>query len=197
MTENAPFQPQSFNRGKFKELVLYFAQRSEERGDEGFGMVKLNKLLYRADFEAFRLLGRSITGETYERQEFGPVARDLLIVLDELGASGRLQWRHIPAGPYTRDIPTTSEDREERADRSVFEADELKMIESALDDLATFGGKAASRWSHKQSAGWKLARENGNTIEYRTALISTDSIPQEDLERLSQTAHERGWVKTS
>ena len=38
-------------------------------------MVKLNKLLYRADFEAFRLLGHPITGETYEKQEFGPVAR--------------------------------------------------------------------------------------------------------------------------
>src|ERR1700733_4521543 len=68
-----------FNRSKFKELVLYLSQRSA--GDEGFGAVKLNKLLYRSDFEAYRLLGRPITGETYIKQEFGPVAADLPIVL--------------------------------------------------------------------------------------------------------------------
>ena len=85
MPENTPSQPQSFDRGKFKEMILYFSMRCEESKDAGIGMVKLNKLLYRADFEAYRTLGSSITGETYERQEFGPVARDLLIVLDELG----------------------------------------------------------------------------------------------------------------
>jgi len=64
--------------------VLYLSQRSAD--DPGFGMVKLNKLLYRADFEAYRLLGHSITGAVYEKQDFGPVARPLPIALDELAA---------------------------------------------------------------------------------------------------------------
>ena len=82
-----------FNSGKFKELVLYLSQASGE--DEGFGMVKLNKLLYRSDFEAFRLLGSSITGATYERQDYGPVARELLIALDELAKRGYIGWQHV------------------------------------------------------------------------------------------------------
>lgn len=197
MTENAPFQPQSFNRGKFKELVLYFAMRSAELKDNGIGMVKLNKLLYRADFEAYRTLGHSITGETYERQEFGPVARDLPIVLDELGASGRLRWEHIPAGKHTRNVPRTLDHDEAVPDQSQFSKDEMAVMERALRELATYGGKSVSEWSHEQSAGWNLAGENGNEISYGSAFISTDPIPQEDLERASRYALERGWVKAS
>src|SRR5919109_351200 len=61
-----------YSEGRLKELVLYLACASET-ADPGFGMVKLNKLLYRADFEAFRRLGHSLTGETYQKQAYGPV----------------------------------------------------------------------------------------------------------------------------
>src|SRR5262245_55681451 len=47
-----------FSSKKFKELVLYLALQS--RADKQFGMVKLNKLLYLCDFEAYRVLGHSI-----------------------------------------------------------------------------------------------------------------------------------------
>lgn len=187
----------ALDRGKFKELILYFAQRSEQLGDDGFGMVKLNKLLYRADFEAFRLLGRSITGETYERQDYGPVARDLPIALDELAASGRLTWQRIPAGPHMRTVPRAGQTDEVAPDPRAFGADQLKVIERTLEELATYGGKAVSEWSHEQSAGWNVARENGNAIEYHTALISTETIPDEDLKRAGQFVRERGWIKTS
>jgi hypothetical protein len=182
-----------FDRAKFKELVLYFSQESLRAGDEGFGMVKLNKLLYRADFEAFRLLGRSITGETYEKQEFGPVARDLPIVLDELGDRGYLVWQNIASGPYTRKVP---EAREE-PDLTLFPDDELAVIRKALNDLAVYGGRSASEWSHMESAGWNVAREYGDRIAYETTFISTAPIPEEDLERARQFVRDRGWVKRS
>lgn len=186
-----------FNRGKFKELVLYFAQESERVGDEGFGMVKLNKLLYRADFQAFRLLGRPITGETYERQEFGPVARDLPIVLDELAAAGRLRWQRIPRGPYTREVPTASRESDDQPDLSQFSPDERRLMKETLQELAVYGGKSASDWSHEQSAGWNLAREDGHAIDYATEFISTDPIPPADLERARQFVRDQGWVGTS
>jgi uncharacterized phage-associated protein len=184
-----------FNRGKFKELVAYLSLVAEREGDEGFGMVKLNKLLYRADFEAYRLLGRSITGETYEKQAWGPVARDLPIVLDELAADGRLYWQHIPRGPYTRDVPTTREDDYAFPDMSMFPKDERKVIEKTLHELATYGGKEVSDWSHEESAGWKSAPKDGDAIKYGSAFISTEPIPEEDLERAKQYVRDQGWVK--
>lgn len=109
---------EEFDRSKFKELVLYLSAAST--ADEGFGMVKLNKLLYHADFEAYRLLGHSITGATYEKQAYGPVARELPLVLDELGRSGYLRWEFSHAGPYTRKVPSPAE----HPDLSLFASDE-------------------------------------------------------------------------
>lgn len=170
-----------FNRGKFKELIVYLSASAEQAKDEGFGMVKLNKLLYRADFEAYRLLGRPITGETYEKQEYGPVARDLPIVLDELAAAGRLRWQFIPRGPHERKVPTLTDDPDAAADTSQFSDAERQVIDNTLRELAVHGGKSASEWSHQESAGWQMAREYGDVIDYSTAVISTDPIPPEDL----------------
>ena len=177
-----------FDRSKFKELVLHLSQRSQD--DEGFGMVKLNKLLFWADFEAFRLLGRSITGETYEKQEYGPVARDLPLVLDELAQSGYVIWQHPSRGPYVRDVPAAAEE----PDLAQFSADELRIIERALDELAAHGGKTASEWSHEQSAGWNVTPAIGEAISYETAFVSTEPIPREDLERAAEFVRESGWL---
>jgi Protein of unknown function (DUF4065) len=185
-----------FNRGKFKELVIYLCAASEQAGDEGFGMVKLNKLLFRADFEAYRLLGRPMTGETYEKQEYGPVARDLPIVLDELAAAGRLRWQSIPRGPRTRKVPTMAENPDAAADMSAFPADERQVIENTLRELAAYGGKGASEWSHEESAGWNVVSEYGEAIDYASTFISTAPIPPEDLERARQFVRDRGWVPT-
>ncbi len=153
-----------YNAGKFKELVLFLAEASEE--DEGFGMVKLNKLLYRADFESFRLLGHPITGATYEKQEYGPVARELPLALDELARAGYLTWHRLESGPYTRKVPSAIE----RADAAQFTDEELAIIGTTLDELAAHGGKSVSRWSHEESAGWR-AKELGEAIPYETAII--------------------------
>ncbi|MFI4991120.1 MAG: Panacea domain-containing protein [Solirubrobacterales bacterium] len=184
-----------FNRGKFKELVVYLCASAEQAGDEGFGMVKLNKLLYRSDFEAYRLLGHPITGEIYEKQEFGPVARHLPVALDDLAAAGRLQWQSIPRGPHTRKVPTMTADPDSVADLSRFSPEELRIVKSSEKELAAHGGKSVSEWSHEQSAGWRMARLNGEAIDYASAIISTDPIPEGDLIRARQFVRERGWVK--
>ena len=186
-----------FNRGKLKELVLFFAQESERASDEGFGMVKLNKLLYRADFEAYRRRGRSMTGETYEKQEFGPVARDLLRVLDELAAAGRLRWQTIPRGDNTRKVPGLTDDFEAQPDLSLFDAEERQIIAETLEELSPHGGRSASEWSHEQSAGWNVAAEYGDAIEYATTFVSTAPVPAEDLERATEFVRENGWIRNS
>jgi hypothetical protein len=168
-----------FDGAKFKELVLLLSEDSLTAGDEGFGMVKLNKLLYRADFEAFRLLGRSITGATYERQDYGPVARELPLALDELGRAGYLTWQHVPAGPYIRNIP----EAREPADRTLFTDDERAIIGTTLQELAPMGGAAVSRWSHEESAGWRV-NPNGAEITYESGLIDVEPLDDESVDLL-------------
>src|SRR3990170_6654722 len=79
---------QTFQRDKFKELVLYLSERSET--DPNFGETKLNKLLYYIDFLAYRELGQPVTGARYQKLKWGPAATALLPIQQEMEAKGEL-----------------------------------------------------------------------------------------------------------
>src|SRR5665213_3249388 len=74
----------SFQREKMRELVLFVAQ--SEVDDPYFGRVKLAKLLYYIDNEAFLKLGKSITGARYQKLPEGPAAREFVPLRDEMMA---------------------------------------------------------------------------------------------------------------
>src|SRR5262245_18001521 len=59
------------DQNKLKAVLAYIAEKNRP------GKVKLFKLLYLIDFESYVLLGKSLTGETYERFPMGPVPRTL------------------------------------------------------------------------------------------------------------------------
>jgi uncharacterized phage-associated protein len=180
-----------FDWGRLKELVLFVSQESAQ--DEGFGLVKLNKLLYRADTEAYRLLGASITGETYEKQDYGPVARHLPIVLDELGAAGRLDVLRIPSGEHLRKVPKPRNDETAQPDMSLFTEAERELIERALAELAVYGGKSVSEWSHREAAGWRVAGI-GDEISYESSLIArVADVDPEAKEKLRQRVLTNNW----
>lgn len=168
-----------FDPVKFKELVLLLAARSED--DPRMSRVKLNKLLYRSDFEAFRLLGRSITGARYVRGEFGPMAAELPAAEKELGRRGLLTWRRERTGTNEQKIPVATEG----ADETQFSKEELAIIARSLDELREYGGKGASDWSHEESAGWRL-KPNGAEITYESGLIDTRPLAPERLEALRE-----------
>lgn len=177
-----------FNGSKFKELVLLFAARSAD--DPLMSRVKLNKLLYRADFEAFRVLGSSISGATYMRGEHGPMAAELPVTEEELGRRGYLSWRLEEAGPHTQKVPVA----EESPDESLFSPQELAIIEGTLNELTDLGGKGAREWSHRNSAGWNLVDDEA-PIPYETAFVSMERPAESLFRRAKQLAREREWAK--
>ena len=59
-----------FNETKFRETVIYIAGKCA--GDPTFDTIKLNKILYYADFAAYRQLGSPITGAEYRKYAEGP-----------------------------------------------------------------------------------------------------------------------------
>lgn len=79
----------SFDREKFKALVLYILWRTSHT--EGFGATKLNKALWFAEARAFEAYGKPITGETFVRDKFGPRSKHVPEVCAELVGNGRLE----------------------------------------------------------------------------------------------------------
>jgi hypothetical protein len=68
--------PDRVDRDKFRELVIYVADRLAD--DTSFGDTKLNKVLHFVDFFGNSHLGHAVTGATYQKAEHGPLARALL-----------------------------------------------------------------------------------------------------------------------
>ena len=65
-----------FDQDRFVELMAFIARGSI--ADPTFGAVKLNKILYYADFSAYRMFGQPLTGATYFKLQEGPAPREML-----------------------------------------------------------------------------------------------------------------------
>lgn len=169
---------------KFRELIVYIADQSAT--DPKFGAVKLNKILYFADFWAYRDLGAPITGAEYHHLGEGPAPRDLVQARDALIAdeSIRLDRRNYFDRVQHRIIALR------RANLSRFHAAEIEIIDSVMDELWDYSGRQVTELSHEE-VGWKVTAQY-ETIEYRTAWLSSQplSIDQVELGKQIAERHE-------
>jgi hypothetical protein len=166
--------PIETDQGKLAELILYIAQQSEH--DRHFGKTKLLKLLAYADFEAYRRLGRSITGGRYQKLEHGPAPRAAPGTLEALQARGDLEETTRLRGPFRQ----TRYVAHRAPNVAVFDQDELEIINEILFRFATVGGKAISEASHRDFVGWEIV-DIHDDIPYRTALLSDEAPSDETL----------------
>jgi hypothetical protein len=67
---------------RLKEAILYVAQRGQQMAF--FGRIKLNKILWRADFKSFYERRQPVTGRTYQKLEFGPALVEMWPVMNDL-----------------------------------------------------------------------------------------------------------------
>ena len=170
----------SFNEQKFRELILYIALRSDD--DQRFGAVKLNKLLFYADFNVYRELGRPITGAAYQHLAEGPAPRELLScrkkMMDDKELTfqprpyfGKIQKRVAPLRP---------------PNLSIFTTDEIRIVDEVINTFWELRGAQLSQRSH-QEFGWRLTDEN-ETIPYSAAFFSEEPLTQEQIERGQELA---------
>jgi hypothetical protein len=150
---------------KFRELMLYIAEKMED--NPSFGATVLNKVLFFSDFLAYRFTGKSITGATYQKLDYGPAPRQLLTeqkrLIDEKSAV--LQKRDYNGFVQKRLIPLR------RANLETFSGEEINGINNVIQNLSRFSASGVSEFSHEASVGW-LAAELGQNIPYSTIFLS-------------------------
>jgi uncharacterized phage-associated protein len=161
-----------FDPNKFRELVVYVAKKSED--DPHFGALKLNKILYYADFIAYRRRGQPITGATYQKLQQGPAPkqllkeRDVLVDAGEITIEARERFTKVQQRVVAKRQPKTSH----------FDPDELDIVDEVIEELWQKNGREVSELSHKE-AGWR-AVGLGQKIPYETAWISNDPPLEEE-----------------
>ena len=175
-----------YRRDKFAELVLLIA--SESTNDTKFGEVKLHKLLYFSDFRAYARWGESITGARYMRNRYGPTARVLGHVLDELEGEGRasIETADYYGHPQRRVVP------KDAPRKGMFSGDEIDLVSSIIDEFRDVDATEISNVSHV-APGWQIARDRED-IPYFTVLIDPQEPPPEIKREAAELAQHYGWL---
>jgi hypothetical protein len=156
----------TLHRKKFREMILYFAEIG--RDDRPFGLTRLNKQMWAADFWAYRALGAPISGATYLHREFGPSPKGIEGERASLVEDGGLSIKEEQrlGGTLKRPVALRG------ADASVFSQDEIQVMDEVA---AVFKGKwaaAVTEWSHSLPA-WLLTLDC-EEIPYHMAFMWQD-----------------------
>lgn len=162
---------------KFRELILYLARLSE--ADPKCGRTKLNKLLFYSDFRAYDYFGESISGQKYQKREFGPTPGSLMPVVAELEVERACAWadRTYHGKPAKKLIALREPDLQ------VFSSREVDLIRDTVAEFASLDASEISLKSHR-FAGWQAA---GLDEEIPYAMVFVD-----DARPLSQ--EEEDWA---
>lgn len=168
-----------------RELLLYVAMLTQD--DPAAGAVKINKILFHADFAAYLELGQPITGHPYVHREYGPAPKDLRPIRKGLEVSKRAEVVQVDVGapkPQDRIRPLAE------ADLTLFTAQELAIVRRVVKELWELRGMDLSEDSHRLP-GWRATRD-GELIPYQTAFIAREPDAA-DLSRGRELAAIHGW----
>ncbi len=159
---------------KLEELILYISERCAN--DPTFGAVKLNKILYFADFGFYGYNGKGITGVEYQKLPAGPAPRRLLPVRQRMLDNRSLAMQEIQLMSGRTQKRTVNLRKPEL---ELFTGAEIAMVDSVIESLRAVDADKTIALSH-EAVGWQVTKE-GDTIPYYTAYFSNP--PLTDCER--------------
>lgn len=168
---------------KLEELILYISDRMERDEHAGQGRIKLAKLLWLSDFEAFRRFGASITGGRYVADELGPSPVDELLAVRDLESRGHLVFE---PGYEKQRLPRAKRP----SDTAVFTKAELALVDEIVSRYRKWTGSQLVDLAHEYP-GWKLT-PRGGAIGYHTVHISVHGPTKHDYARAEALARDVG-----
>lgn len=162
----------SLDWGKFVAMVHYVCH-AVANDPNRLGKVKLQKILWNADREAYLRLGHPISGAGYVKMPNGPAAPRLDKALEELEKTGQLVVSMVQKGPHRQNVffsrcaPETS----------VFSSDEQSIIDHWIRDILPKTAAKVSEDSHDLT--WEIY-DIGETIRYESAFVPSTGVPDPD-----------------
>lgn len=146
-----------------RALILHVVQRYAD--DPSFGSVKLNKVLFHADFSAYAKLGDSLTRYEYRAQAEGPTLYAMKPVLDEMAKDERIRFKTVDDWTFPQDRIEARED----PNLELFSDAEREIIEESIERLRGMTSDELSEAAHR-FPGWVHAWEQkkGTTIPYES-----------------------------
>lgn len=173
-------------QNRLRQLILYVADRC--RDAQRFGHIKLNKILWKSDFESYSVRKVPITGRRYQREKFGPVPKEMLPLHRDMIRHGLIRVDDVDFGDGVvehRTMPLIS------PDLTLFGDEDLAFVEGSIAYYWNMTGMESSDDSH--GVAWKT-RANGEPLPYESAFLSDRGVAAPQMLRLQRLAFSQGWT---
>lgn len=166
-----------FDRQKFLAVVHYVCRRQKP---SDMGRIKLHLVLYLADMMHFLQDGHPLAGAEYERQIFGPKAKQLGWAVKELQNQGRLQVKERDFfGVPKLDFIALGD-----GSPGALSEDEMGLLDAVSDFVCVHNAKELSELSLRET--WDCV-ENGQVIPYFMAMsLVPCEVTEADIEWATQ-----------
>ena len=153
----------SIDKTKYENAILYLCKKSGGRIE---GMTKLYKLLYYVDFGRFEYKESmvTVTGDEFRHRELGPVPLNCTSVIESMEQVGKLSTESKDVG---RDKPMTVYIALVEPDISVFDEDELFILDYVINKYGRLSGTELSKLTHTEAP--YIATESDEMIPFEFA----------------------------
>ena len=167
---------------RLREAALYVMTKC--RDWDHFGLTKLNKVLWRADFRSYAERGSPITGRIYQRLPNGPAPVEMKPLLNELVLSGFVSLIETPIPGEQRPVTEVEPNLRD------FSPHEIEYVDEAIEYFHYHTGTQASNESH--GIAWKT-RNDGDPIPYEASYFDDRPLPVGLRAKLVEMANSRKW----
>lgn len=152
---------QRFSFDRFAHMVVYFAGRGAP------ARTKLNKLLWYADFLAFKRLTVSLSGVPYLRFPYGPVPERYLLLFAEVESEGLATCESVVWEGPTDSVEGTQYHALVSFNEDLFTPRELAVLATVHDHFSSKNAREIADISHRERA-W-LETPDRDVIAYTFA----------------------------
>ncbi|MCX6746491.1 MAG: DUF4065 domain-containing protein [Candidatus Parcubacteria bacterium] len=184
MANNFKFDPD-----KLRNAILYILEKCG--GKPNIGETVLYKLLYFIDFDSFEILGHPLSGINYINMQFGPVPDQALYLnlIGEMTEQNQLKifWQDYFGLPQKRYVALEEHNAE------IFNAKEIKIIDSVINRLSGMGARQIEEYVH-EDIPWKVTKEK-EIIPYGLVVDRTAPYAQVDHWAMLQNAAAQDALK--
>ena len=169
---------------RLKEAILYVSDKCRDLAF--FGLTKLNKTLWRADFRSFYERRQPVTGRQYQRLVNGPAPVEMPPLLRELAREGHLAFEHRKMGNVVETRPIAKA----AAVLNFFSAEDIDYLDESIKHYWDMTGTETSDQSH--GIAWKT-RKDGDPIPYQAAYFEDTPLEPSNLNRLASLGEKQHW----
>ena len=171
------------SQSRARQLILYIARRCENA--KFFGAIKLNKIMWKADFDSFAERGVPVTGREYRRQKLGPTLREMVPIQTDMLKDGAIRFEQRDFGDDMVEQRTIAIDD---PDLSLFNDTDMSYVDRAIRHYWDMTGTEASDQSH--GVAWRT-RANGDPMPYEAAILSDAQPSDNQMNRLKALIRRR------